>query len=117
MRSDDTGADGRLEGLTHEAPWDGRMRAPGQGAHQRSPAMGDAAATPWLTDQPPLHRWAAPETSTRQTGFRGGAVTDHEWPEANPDLDSPEALMPSTLSFSPEEEQELAKGLLLVVLR
>jgi hypothetical protein len=31
-------------------------------------------------------------------------------PEAEP------LIMPSTLSFSPEEEQELAKGLLLVVL-
>lgn len=117
MRSDETGADGRLQGQGHAAPWDGQMVDPRQEPSQESQAMGDGAATPWLTDQPPAQRSAAPENHAQRSGARSGAVIDREWPEANAELMPDEAVVPSALSFSPEEEQELAKGLLLVVLR
>lgn len=117
MRSDETGADGRLQSPAHAAPWDDQVFDPRHGSSQRSSAMDAGAATPWLRDQPPAPRSDASETDAQPLGSRSGAVIDLGWAEANAALDPPEALRPRALSFSPEEEQELAKGLLLVVLR
>ena len=117
MRSDDTGADGRLQSLAHQAPWAGSLHHPGPEPNQGPQTAPQGAATPWLRDLPATNPSTAPQTGARRAAPSLGAMEDLAWPEAKTDRDPPEALTPSALSFSPEEEQELAKGLLLVVLR
>ncbi len=117
MRSDDTGGDGRLQSLAHQAPWAGSVRHPRPGPDQGPQAASQDPATPWLRDLPPTKPSTAPQTQAPRAAPSLGAMADLTRPEANTDRDPPEALTPSALSFSPEEEQELAKGLLLVVLR
>ena len=66
----------------------------------RSNATIDSGAGPQTREPAIARQLSSPERNNRPAAM----------PEAEP------LIMPSTLSFSPEEEQELAKGLLLVVL-
>ena len=66
----------------------------------RSNATIDSGAGPQTREPAIARQPSSPERNNRPAAM----------PEAEP------LIMPSTLSFSPEEEQELAKGLLLVVL-
>ncbi|MFM8525091.1 MAG: hypothetical protein ACKOCM_05675 [Cyanobacteriota bacterium] len=93
-----------------------------------STADNDPAA-PWLpaaTITDGAGRTATSQAAMREAIPEGTATTDTpvETAESEPriatrtiqELTEETVVIPSTLSFSPEEEQELAKGLLLVVL-